>query len=117
MKNMMLVVVCAVAAMIAGNATAQELDDTLESEAPYYIAEDGSIDWELVKEWSEIVDTFVDEEGVEKNVYLDFFQEIMWDEPAQASLLSGDGDRTVYLYSYSHPLGLRRWRVRGLQGR
>ncbi len=97
MRNMMLVVVCAVAAMIAGNAAAQELDDTLESEAPYYIAEDGSIDWELVKEWSEIVDTFIDDEGVERNLYLDFFNELMWDEPSQASLLAVEGDRTTYM--------------------
>ena len=97
MKNMMLVVVFAVAAMIAGNAAAQELDDTLESEAPYYIAEDGSIDWELVKEWSEIVDTFVDDEGVERNLYLDFFNELMWDEPSQASITLGEGDRTYYI--------------------
>ncbi len=80
--------------MMSQAPMAQDLGESNDSS--YIFSDTGEVDWPLVEQWAQVVDTFVDEEGLTINVYLDLFEEIMWEAPATGVGLDG-GSRVVLM--------------------
>jgi len=115
MRNMILLLVCAMIVGFAGNASAQGFEDEMpgfDEEDVVLMDGDGDttdladeVDYEEAVEYGELINVFEDDEGDEWEVYYDEFQSFMWeqraelsDEEAVGSLKGGDLD-TVTLMS------------------
>ena len=94
MRLLKAMIMCTAIMMASQVATAQDFGESNDSS--YIFNDTGEVDWPLVEQWAQVVDTFVDEKGVTINVYLDLFEEIMWEAPAAGAGLDG-GSRTVLL--------------------
>jgi hypothetical protein len=113
----MKVFVCAtVVAVVMGfvmSASAQEEDDaSLEDqivvtydEAPYVDAE-GNVDYELGKDFAELVESYIDEDGTKWEVWLDEFGGHMWTEYLTTEGTRGDEDLFVPYYVVVYRSGL-----------
>jgi hypothetical protein len=76
----------------AGGASAQEEEVGADA---LYLDADGNVDYELAKEYAEIVDGWVDEDGTEWEVWLDEAGARMWVEYLTPDGLLGDEELFV----------------------
>jgi hypothetical protein len=118
----MKVFVCAtVVAMVMGfvmSASAQVEDNAgledqiaVGDETPY-VDEKGNFDVELAKEYAELVDNYVDENGVAWDVWLDEFGGQMWAEAVDAKTGDAVGDGVTPLVVHLFvPEGIQLWRA------
>jgi len=73
MRNMILLVVCALIVGFAGNASAQEVT--------MGVADEAEVDWEEAVYFAELVETYKNDDCEMINVFWDEEQRVMWDQP------------------------------------